>query len=109
MSAFPTLPWTYKSRERWLDRRKLTRGTDGTARLRVFAPAKTKAFDLDFFLLEGADKDALEAHYDAHRAASFDFVWRDGATYVVAYGERDIELDLEKVTRWSGKLTLEAI
>lgn len=107
MSAFPTLPWTRKSRERWLDDRQVRRATNNAARGISRSSAKKKAFELDFELLGDADKAALETHYDAHRTASFDFTWRDGLTYTVIYGEKNGELGIETVIRWSGRVVLE--
>lgn len=107
MSAFPSLPWTLDSRERWTDQREVVTATNGARRGRSYQAAKTRAFDLDFKLLSDADKATLEAHYDAHRTLTFDFTWRDGATYTVIYGDKDIDFGTRSATRWSGKITLE--
>ena len=107
MSAFPVLPWTVKSRERWLDDREIRRATNGKARGLARWDAKVRAFELDFAVLSDAEKAALEAHYDAHRTLAFDFVWRDGQTYLVVYGDKETQLGIMKVLSWSGKLTLE--
>lgn len=109
MSAFPTLPWTKKSRERWIDDREVRRATNGAARVLSRQDAKKKAFDLEFDLLQDAEKASLEAHYDAHRTIAFDFTWRDGVTYSVVYGAKNGDLGIESVIRWSGKLTLEQV
>lgn len=109
MSAFPTLPWTLASRERWLDDRSVRRATNGAGRGISRWDGKKKGFELDFKLLEAADKAALETHYDAHRTASFDFVWRDGQTYVCLYGEQRVDFSTASATRWGGKILLEVV
>lgn len=106
MSAFPSIAYTYESREEWVDDRSIERATNGDARGRSLYAATKRKFTLEFELLDDTDKGSIESHYAAHRAITFTFLWRDGVTYTCLYGKPP-RLGLQKPGLWKLGVDLE--
>lgn len=84
MAAFPNLPFDAETAEELLDDIKLDRASNGTARGRALYAAPKLRLNAAFRALTGAQRNTVDAHYAAHRSASFALMWR-GQTYTVAY------------------------
>jgi hypothetical protein len=84
MAAFPNLPFDAETAEELLDDIKLDRATNGSARGRALYAAPKLRLTAAFRALTAAQRAAVDAHYSAHRSASFALLWR-GQTYTVAY------------------------
>lgn len=105
MSAFPSIPFEYDSRQEPLQERKLTRATDGTARLRTFWSGKYKLV-IQFKQLSAADRTSIESHFALNESNSFDFDW-DGTTYVCLYGEHPFKWSPQPGGLWALTMELE--
>lgn len=104
MSHYPLLPLqrdTSTERDGGQDAR---RATNGALRLRLRYPVERNTFNL-VHLLTPAEKDALEAHYQANKTASFSFVWpEDRATYTVVYGAAPVYV--RGASSWTARVKL---
>lgn len=85
MAAYPSVMLVSDSTPRRDAGIVASRATNGKLRARRLFTAEKMEFDLVHWAT-AAEKDALEAHYQAHRDTSFAFTWLvDGVTRTCSY------------------------
>ena len=107
MAAFPSLPFDAETTEELLDDLKLDRATNGAARARALYAAPKLRLNAAFRALTGTQRATVDAHYQAHRAASFAVLWR-GQTVTMAYAGAPRWSRIGGV-RWNLNITLEQV
>lgn len=107
MAAFPNLPFDAETTEELLDDLKVDRATNGAARGRALYAAPKLRLNAAFRALTPAQRATVDAHYTAHRAASFAVLWR-GQSVTMAYASAPRWSRIGGV-RWNLNVALEQI
>ena len=85
MAAYPSLLTLRDSTEERDAGIVPARATNGALRLRVMYPADKRSFEVRH-LLTSAERDTLEAFYQAEKLANVAYTWpADGVTYTVRF------------------------
>lgn len=101
MADYPNIPQVMGSQIFAADGTVMDRAVSGKPRLRSYYP------DVQFTAqvlhdVDGPDKDAVWAHYLAHRFVAFDMLFRaNNGTYSVRYTEPPAILPIPGTDRWS--------
>jgi hypothetical protein len=86
VSDYPRLPTLRESEAEVLSGHEPVRATNGALHMRRMFSGEKRNFSLAH-VLTPAQRADLEAHYAAHKDASFSFTWaEDGQAYTVSYG-----------------------
>lgn len=100
MAAYPTLTLLNSSTPRRDAGLQPRRASNGRLRMRRLYTTEKMEFDLTHWLTS-AERDQLEAHYQANKDASFAFTWpTDGVMRTCMYGSAPLVTEGGGATKW---------
>lgn len=106
MAAYPTLTLLNSSTPRRDAGLQPRRASNGRLRMRRLYTTEKMEFDLTHWLTT-AERDQLEAHYQANKDGSFAFTWSlDGVTRTCMYGSAPLYTEGPGTFRWLAAVKL---